>query len=68
MTMKEQGTKPNWEEVSLECQELKTYWGKWDDIHLKQGTLYFLWEGHTGKLQEKLAVPRAEGGDLKEIL
>ena len=49
LTMKEQGRKLDWEEVSLECQELKTYWGKWDHIHVRQGILYFLWEGPTGK-------------------
>ena len=53
---KQEETRPKWEEISRECQEkweeilreceeYKFYWARWDSLEIRQGVLYYRWEG-----------------------
>ncbi len=51
--------KPTWEEVSKQSAEVKSYWGQWGRIRLKNGVLYREWY-HEDKEEPalQLIVPR----------
>ncbi|XP_038066604.1 uncharacterized protein LOC119736660 [Patiria miniata] len=51
--------KPKWTEVSPESAELKSMWGAWDQLCLREGALHKKWEDDTGdEVRYRLVVPR----------
>lgn len=59
-------SKPDWTQLSSESRAVKTYWGLWDVLVLKDGVLYRRWESLSGDESVlKLVVPR---GLRKEIM
>ncbi len=54
------GQRPSWQEISHLGPELKTYWAKWSQLHLKDGVVYRSWTSDT-KLEDrvdKLVLPK----------
>ncbi|XP_072021287.1 uncharacterized protein [Amphiura filiformis] len=43
------GERPKWEEVAYQSAALKTYWGQWDMLTVKEGLLLKRWESDDGK-------------------
>ena len=59
------GVRPVWDEVSSEGTALKTLWGAWKQLHLRDGVLYRRWEDDTGsEVRYLLVVPSAMQGEV----
>ena len=62
---KEGTRKPPWNEVAPESKEVKCLWMQWDQLQLRNGVLYRLWESDDGaKISWHLVVPKTRRDNI----
>lgn len=58
-------TRPVWSQISEKNQIVKTYWGLWEVLSVKEGVLYRRWESDCGNdISWKLVVPKTLRNDV----
>lgn len=45
-----EGKRPEWQDISHECLELKHYWSRFESLHIRNDILVYKWENNTGKV------------------
>jgi hypothetical protein len=69
MDMKENGERPAWSDISAQSVTVKSYWSKWDVIHLREGVLYKQWSNPKGnQCTWQLMVPSCLQREIWEML
>ncbi|KAJ8981165.1 hypothetical protein NQ317_017257 [Molorchus minor] len=66
---KEEGTRPEWKDISNKSTTLKGYWAIWDSLIVEDGILKRLWENTDGKeIRKQIVLPRARVNEvLQEV-
>ncbi|KAJ8981859.1 hypothetical protein NQ317_017537 [Molorchus minor] len=66
---KEEGTRPEWKDISNKSTTLKGYWAIWDSLIVENGILKRLWENTDGKeIRKQIVLPRARVNEvLQEV-
>ncbi|KAJ8977260.1 hypothetical protein NQ317_003961 [Molorchus minor] len=69
ITWKEEGTRPEWKDISNKSTTLKGYWAIWDSLIVEDGILKRLWENTDGKeIRKQIVLPRARVNEvLQEV-
>ncbi|KAJ8975435.1 hypothetical protein NQ317_005471 [Molorchus minor] len=69
ITWKEEGTRPEWKDISNKSTTLKGYWAIWDSLIVEDGILKRLWEDTDGKeIRKQIVLPRARVNEvLQEV-
>ncbi|KAJ8980210.1 hypothetical protein NQ317_002224 [Molorchus minor] len=69
ITWKEEGTRPEWKDISNKSTTLKGYWAIWDSLIVEDGILKRLWENTDGKeTRKQIVLPRARVNEvLQEV-
>ena len=52
--------RPAWETIDLTSIIVKTYWNRWDQLHILNGALYHRWESDDGKqIRRQVVLPKS---------
>ena len=61
LTAKEEGRRPDWQDICHGSEVLKGYWAQWESLILENGLLKRAWESADGRnVVMQLIVPRSK--------